>query len=535
MTKKKLAENYRLYRNSDFGRPIEIGNWEKDIEIYGRSPFWRDYARLIHSPSFRRLKSKTQLFPGYDSDFFRCRLTHSIEVGQIGKSIANLLNVQIAKIYKEKGIKPESPFFHFINTDLIEFACYAHDLGHPPFGHQGESELDELMKEYGGFEGNAQTLRIISRIEKKYRQKSKAIENDVKIFKNGESIPRDNGFTLDGTDLREGLSLTYRSLSSILKYDNMIPPNSKERKKVYTEGDTSVKNYFQGNNGEGVIKGFYYTEKDLVDTVKKNVAGDYKGKFKTLECSIMDIADDIAYSIFDLEDAFKAGFTNLFDLYSKDDEILEKVAEKIKKKGEKEGIDEFANCDLDTVREILEKHLNSLSSDMGRKMSFKGLHAVNRISIKMAENGYFRNLWTSNFVSDAIKKITIDTSNECPALWQAKFINNDILLEIEVLKRLTYQFQISSPKLKILEYRGRSIVRDIFNVLTNQNNDTSYAGWEFLPEDYATIYEIAEKNKDTALKMRTVCDFIAGMTDSYALEYRNKLFASNLASIHKRI
>ena len=105
-----------------------------------RNDFRRDYARLLHCPSFRRLQGKTQLFPGIESDFFRNRLTHSLEVAQVAKAIALRLN-------HEHDYFQQYP----IDLDLIETAALAHDLGHPPFGHTGEKALDDCMKEKGGF------------------------------------------------------------------------------------------------------------------------------------------------------------------------------------------------------------------------------------------------------------------------------------------------------------------------------------------------------------------------------------------------
>jgi dGTPase len=155
--KKSLSQRNspELYSAGDYARIAAIQNRDLEPESY-RTEFRRDYARLIHCPSFRRLQGKVQLFPCHEGDFFRNRLTHSLEVAQIAKSIAIRLNETI-------------PYFqtHKINTDLVEFAGLAHDLGHPPFGHNGEAELDQLMMDYGGFEGNAQTLRILSRLEKK--------------------------------------------------------------------------------------------------------------------------------------------------------------------------------------------------------------------------------------------------------------------------------------------------------------------------------------------------------------------------------
>ena len=241
-----------LYGEADWARETRV-----ESKASYRSPARRDYARLLHSPAFRRLQGKTQLFPGAESDFFRNRLTHSLEVAQIGKSIALRIN-------------RDHPYFQKdpIDLDLVETAALGHDLGHPPFGHNGERALDECMREKGGFEGNAQTLRILTRLEKKELEAEEADE-------------------VGGSeDARVGLNLTYRTLAGVLKYDKCIP---------------------RCRDAEaGLVKGYYESERKLVERVKEHVCrvghGAEKGAFKTVECQIMDIADDIAYSTYDLED-----------------------------------------------------------------------------------------------------------------------------------------------------------------------------------------------------------------------------------------
>ena len=144
-----------LYGETDCAREIHV-----ESKGSYRSPFRRDYARLLHCPAFRRLQGKTQLFPGAESDFFRNRLTHSLEVAQIAKSITLRIN----------SVHPcfwDDP----IDVDLVETAALAHDLGHPPFGHNGERAARHVYAQKGGFEGNAQTLRILARLEKKEREK----------------------------------------------------------------------------------------------------------------------------------------------------------------------------------------------------------------------------------------------------------------------------------------------------------------------------------------------------------------------------
>ena len=117
-----------------------------------RSPFQIDRDRIIYTPSFRRLQSKTQVFLSGEYDFYRTRLTHSLEVAQIGRSICNRLKKRSTTLSDE----------YFIDPDLVEAACLSHDLGHPPFGHAGERVLHSIMQNQGGFEGNAQTLRQLT-------------------------------------------------------------------------------------------------------------------------------------------------------------------------------------------------------------------------------------------------------------------------------------------------------------------------------------------------------------------------------------
>ena len=123
------------------------GRLSKEATSKYRSPFQRDRDRIIHSASFRRLKHKTQVFVNTEGDHFRTRITHSIEVAQIARSIAKYLN---------------------LNEDLTETLSLAHDLGHTPFGHAGEEALNECMKENGGFDHNVQTIRIVTLLENRY-------------------------------------------------------------------------------------------------------------------------------------------------------------------------------------------------------------------------------------------------------------------------------------------------------------------------------------------------------------------------------
>ena len=468
-----------MYKKTDYNRVINV------TEADYRSAFRRDFARLLHSPSFRRLQGKTQLYPGIESDFFRNRLTHSLEVAQIAKSIALKLNHEV--------LEKESLT---IDVDVCEFAGLAHDLGHPPFGHQGEEALDECMRNYGGFEGNAQTLRILAKLEKK------------KVFESSSDRL--------GED-RVGLNLAFRSLASILKYDNEIPISVAERSEKFKEKP---------------IKGYYASEKSLVSEIKKNVVSDnsYKG-FKTIECQIMDIADDIAYSTYDLEDGLKAGFYHPVSMLSYPIEVYERIASKVSDSmGEKLSSQDI----LDTLHSILQNvyEINidegvwesvtvegneddylAIPRDSLRGVFVNYVNFANTVSQRTAKEGELRGDLTSKLVNRAIEGVLVKINKTHPS--QSKvYLNAETKLGVEVLKNFTYESQIQSPRLKVAEYRGKQIVTDIFKALIEKS------GWMLLPEDHQTVFKLCSNDLQ---KYRCICDFIAGMTDKYAIEFYGRL------------
>src|SRR4030088_920548 len=191
-----------------------------------RSAFQTDRDRIIYSSAFRRLQAKTQVFLSGEFDFYRTRLTHSLEVAQIGRAICSFL-------------KQTSPFLNeafFVDADLVEAVCLTHDLGHSPFGHAGERTLHDLMKKFGGFEGNAQSLQIIS-----------------------ETI-------YPGADSRRGMNPTRSFIDGILKYKTLFADN------------LEALNHFIYDE-QAYLRSFVLGEAQLSDIQDLN-------RFRSLECEI---------------------------------------------------------------------------------------------------------------------------------------------------------------------------------------------------------------------------------------------------------
>lgn len=447
----------------------------------GRTPFSKDYARLLHAPSFRRLQGKTQLFPGDESDYFRNRLTHSLEVAQIAQGIASRLNAEAVPKAFPTGDCPAR-----IDEDLVRFAAIAHDLGHPPFGHNGEYALDSLMRRHGGFEGNAQTLRILSRVERK-------------LVQVGEAPPTSEF----------GLDLTYRSLAAVLKYDRRIPVVRRESPKP--------------------AKGYYHTEADLVAAIKQRVApGLPEGaSFKTIECAIMDIADDIAYSTYDLEDCLHAGFITplgLMRVLLDEQRVLDHVTKETTESLAASGHDQ-----LEGEFELFAALMRVFGAEVPPSLAIlveEGLEVNEVHSLLIAVENYTsdrkncddqlaRNQLTSERVGRLISAVELVPNTDFPQLSSVR-MKRDELIEVEVLKHLNYEVVIRSPRLAVVEHRGKEVVQRVFEALAKD-------GDRLLPIEWRPHYLAAEDAGLSEVK-RLVCDFVSCMTDRHAAEMYARLF-----------
>ena len=414
----------RFYQDIDFSR--EGSKREDDY----RSPFAIDRDRIIHSPLFRKLQTKTQVFLSGEYDFYRTRLTHSIEVAQIGRSIVQYL-IQSSTLLAED--------FH-PDADLVEACCLAHDLGHPPFGHAGERALHHLMQEHGGFEGNAQTLRLLTQ----------------------NFYERGHGY--------KGMDPTLACLDGVMKY-----------KRLYRERP-EAENHFIYDDQEIYRKRIW-----LADTAIPS--GDEANSWKSLECQIMDWADDTAYCLNDLIDGKKAGFLNI---------------EKLEKWAETNGpIIEKAERAFGELMEVLRE--DNPEPLFGRKVG-------NFIRAVQLEKSRHNPLQTNRYAFH----LSVDPVIEA---------------EASLYKKIAFDLIFRSPQLQQIEYKGTFILERLFGAISDHYLGSSGARRKpiaFLSARAGKLLEFATENK---AKIRIISDLLSALTDSEALRMYKRLFDPDFASI----
>jgi dGTPase len=449
-----------------------------------RTPFRRDYARLVHSAAVRRLGGKTQLFPTNENAKFRTRLTHSMEVAQIAKSIAIKLNNTVEE-YRSTPI----------DTDLVEFAALGHDIGHPPFGHNGEEVLNQLLPSSGGFEGNAQSLRIIARTEPK--------ETDHTV----SGVPHPIGPA--DRDARVGINATARSLAAILKYPRRIPIKAKER-----------------GGKDNIYKGYYAVDQDIFDFILTNVFQDRQelADLRTIECNIMDLSDDIAYSTYDVEDAFVAGLLDPASIMGAPESILEAVAAKVRQRCNKI-YDEECDVDARRVLTILKRIFDQViwgdgapPTSMEDEDIFESQHRkIPLASSLIREGDYIRTRLTAFRVGalvDSIELVQPDAAKGNPIYFDIR-LPKPRYLEMEVLKNLVFETLIKAPDFQMAKYRGMKIVRDLYAAMTGEDGEL------LLPRDVQDLYRTWREDDNRA--DRVICDFISSLTDEYATDLHKRM------------
>jgi len=395
-----------------------------------RTPFQIDRDRIIHTGAFRRLQSKTQVFLSGQYDFYRTRLTHSIEVAQIGRSICASLRA------KEDMLSDD----FFIDPDLVEAVCLAHDLGHPPFGHTGERALNRLMCDYGGFEGNAQTLRMLTET----------------IF----------------SGQKNGMSPTRAFADGVLKY-----------KTLRSELGGFPENHFLYDYQSGVL-GFVFGGRGFPAEL---VPGKVRDGFRSIECQIMDWADDTAYSVNDVADGIRAGFITLQQL-----EIW----------ASEQTLTETQNGHIDAVLDAVRQ--DKVESRFGRKIGeFIG-------ACRLVED--------TNFMSGETNRYRYRLE-----------VDAEKLAEAEVYKRIAFDLVFRSQQLAQLDHKADYVLGRLFSVFRERYiEDPPKNTFKLLPA--ATETQIADA-PDAGARARLVCDAVAAMTDPFAVRTYKRLFDADFGSI----
>ncbi|NGO51408.1 deoxyguanosinetriphosphate triphosphohydrolase [Allomesorhizobium camelthorni] len=371
------------------------GRFAPEVESPTRTPFQRDRDRIIHSTAFRRLKHKTQVFVAHESDHYRTRLTHTIEVAQIARALARALRC---------------------DEDLAEAVALVHDFGHTPFGHTGEDALNEKMAKWGGFDHNAQSLRVVTKLERRYAE-------------------------------FDGLNLTWETLEGLVKHNGPL---------------TDAKG--RGLNGPVPQAILDYSE--LHDLELDRFAG--------LEAQCAAIADDIAYNTHDIDDGLRAGLLTL--------DMLEEVSLPA---GILRGVRERYPA-LDPVRtghELMRRQITIMVEDV-----------ISTAGARLAE----LKPQSPDEVRGAGRTIVTFSADMIPAEKELKaFLYKNMYRHDEVLR-----------------------VREDADLIVRQLFDAYFADPRAMPEGWREGLDRASDR----VKARHVADFLAGMTDTYALKEHRRLF-----------
>lgn len=400
-----------------------------------RTAFQIERDRIIFSYPFRRLQSKTQVFQSGEYDFYRTRLTHSIEVAKIGRSICECLLSDSDLLGQD----------HHIDADLTEAICLAHDLGHPPFGHIGERKLNELMAPYGGFEGNAQTLRILT-----------------------ELIYERPGRT-------KGIAPTRAFLDGVLKY------KATQGEWIEQTGKTP-KNHFIYDN-QAVWRSTVLGTQQLPEPLQ---SAKTLNEFKSIECQIMDWADDTAYSLHDIVDGIHARYISVSSLTAwaehralkpAEAALIEKLCQKIK--------------------------ANSYEPYFGSRVGT----FVHACKLRRREG----------FLSERSERHAFNL-----------VIDPEVKAESALYKSIALDLIFKTTQLQQIEFKGGFILERLFDALVTHCAHPDQPGLNLLPE---AVQELLSREEDVNGRHRRLCDYVAGLTDGLAVRTYKRLYDPDFGSI----
>ncbi|MCL4410238.1 MAG: deoxyguanosinetriphosphate triphosphohydrolase family protein [Gammaproteobacteria bacterium] len=407
-----------------------------------RNPWQRDRARILHSAAFRRLQSKTQIMNVGENDFYRTRLTHSLEAAQIGASLIN--QFAHSGSTEIKALLPDE--------NLMEALCLAHDIGHPPFGHGGETALNYKMLGSGGFEGNGQTFRIVGRLEAYHAE--------------------------------HGMDLTRRTLLGLLKYPVLMP-------ELEAPAEARPLSLAQWKPAKAI----YQTDADLLDWVLAPLSDQDRQQFqmteqlpkspwqrsvyKSFDASLMELADDIAYGVHDLEDAVVTGTLNAMQWH--------------------QHMDQFVAGLSPTLRELVQE----LSQQL-----FSNVHHLRKNAI-----GAMVNIFVT---AVSVKEVLPDAQE--PLIRFNAWLPEEERQLLNTLKAVVFEHVINDPAIQQLRYRSQSMLLELFSAFHAEPE-------RLLPRNTRARWQSAFAADGQVAADRVLCDYIAGMTDDYAEHMYRRLFS----------
>lgn len=460
-------------------------------ELDVRSKIERDYGRVLHSGAFRRLQSKSQVVPSGEADFFRTRLTHTLEVAQIARALAKRLPVG-------DGTSDHPGY----GPTLAEVAALVHDLGHPPFGHNGEDALKLWMERVdSSFEANAQSLRIVAALEIKYEPtRRETVIGDVPI----------------------GLNLTMETLAACLKYPWPQHRTSKER---------------EHPRRDDVKFGYYHEEEGLATLALRSVLPEMPSAQhrwrRHAAAEIVDWADDVAYSVHDLEDGIRGELIPL-------SEILQPNYEEAEKQILKQAADHAHESAWPDEEEFSGDELQAALSRLEDFEPIRRLHDPYRH--EDAQRGLMKEMTTAlidRFAGGlkAAKAGTLVTGADLHR-------DRGIQAEMTVLKAMNWKYVVMGRRLQTLQYRERRVVTALADAFLTDGEtllpedrrpgytqalelDMTASHSDMKPKDFlrserARLPHWDLEDKDAKARYckvnraRVVCDYVAGMTDPFA-------------------
>lgn len=400
-----------------------------------RGPFQVDRDRIVFSFAFRRLQSKTQVFQSGEYDFYRTRLTHSIEVAKLGRSICEFLRES-----KANALHPGC----YIDPDLTEAICLAHDLGHPPFGHIGERQLNRLMAPWGGFEGNAQTVRILSELI--YRRPD------------GPVGMHPSRALLDGVMKYKASCSELRSAPGSPHPDNHFLYDEQAGLRQCVLGDANLPG-----------------ERASLNT------------WKSIECQIMDWADDTAYSLNDIADGIQAGYITL--------ESLERW------RAGQSGLSGDDEAHLDALQDAIKKQAYE------RRLSYKLGEFIQGVELRKS-----------------VHPLGMQTARY---RWSLE-VSPLVLRECSLYKAVARDLIFQSPQIQQVEFKGSYILQRLFEAMVDHYLCARPQPLAILPREVTRWIRAEDSEKQRA---RRLCDFLAGLTDGEAVRLYRRLFDAEYGSI----